>query len=300
MTKNLTIICGPTASGKSALAVDLAKEHNGVVINADSMQVYNALPMLTAQPDPQDFASVPHRLYGVLEPEKKCSAREWCDLAVAEIERTWSNNQHPVIVGGTGLYIKALMEGLSPIPDVPQDIRTEGNNLQKKLGNPGFHEMLQMLDPDMASRLNPNDTQRLIRAWEVITATGQSLAAWQNEPLQGPPSDWRFSVIIMTPERTALHGRCNARFDWMMENGALQEVRDFCESLDSGAVPQDAPITHALGFHPLQDHLKGLLDQAKAIEKAKIETRQYAKRQDTWFRHQIREKENIDSIQHIP
>lgn len=290
---SVTIICGPTASGKSALGLEVAQNRDGVIINADSLQVYNALPLLTAQPDVADKEKIPHRLYGVLDRLDKCSAQDWRERAIAEIKTVLDQGKHPVVVGGTGLYLKTLMEGLSPIPDISPDIRARAVALQAETGNPGFHSVLRDVDPVMAERLNPNDTQRLIRAYEVMIATGQSLSVWQSKPLQGPPEGWRFHVMIKTLDRAVLHQRCDLRFDWMMDNGALDEVH---ENLD---LPDEAPVTHALGFRPLRDYINGTLSKDEAVALAKAETRQYAKRQDTWFRHQIRPQPWVDDIQRV-
>ncbi|MBI2235219.1 MAG: tRNA (adenosine(37)-N6)-dimethylallyltransferase MiaA [Micavibrio aeruginosavorus] len=297
---DITVICGPTASGKSALAVDLARQQHGIIINADSMQVYDALPVLTAQPGAEDREAAPHVLYGALPPRERCSAQSWRALAVAEIEKAAAQGRHPVIVGGTGLYLKALTHGLSAMPDVPPEIRAASIALQESLGNPGFHAALAKRDPVMAARLNPNDRQRLIRAYEVIEATGRSLAEWQDSPLQPPPEDWRFRIVIKSPERAELHARCDRRFSMMLEQGALEEISALHQAIAAGIVPEDAPITHALGFHPLCDFLEGRIDRAEAVARAQAETRQYAKRQDTWFRHQIAPSEHIEEIVRVP
>ncbi len=279
--QNITVIAGPTAGGKSALALRLAQERNGIVINADSMQIYDALPILTARPNGQDLSQAPHRLYGILPPHETCSAARWRALAVAEIEQSWAAEQQPIVVGGTGFYIKSLMEGLSPIPGIPETVRAETIALHAELGNPVFHAALAAIDPVMAARLHPNDTQRLIRAYEVMKATGQSLNDWQALPGQGAPARWRFNITLVMPDRKTLYDRCNTRFDAMMHGGALDEAANYTG-------PADAPVTHALGFRPLRDYLAGRIPLDDAIERAKAETRQYAKRQVTWFRHQIK------------
>ncbi|HEY8189044.1 MAG TPA: tRNA (adenosine(37)-N6)-dimethylallyltransferase MiaA [Micavibrio sp.] len=298
--QSITVICGPTASGKSALAVDLAEKRSGIVINADSMQVYDALPILTAQPGQDDLDRVPHRLYSRHDARHKYSAQDWRNDAVAEIESAFSAGRTPVIVGGTGLYLKALIHGLSEMPDVPDDIRAAGNALQKEMGNPAFHAMLAQRDPVMAGRLNPNDTQRLIRAWEVFETTGESLAVWQGKPLQGPPDHWLFHVIVITPNRAELRRRCDLRFDLMLRHGLLDEIGDFSARIDRNEVPETAAIANALGFRPLRQFLKGAISRDEAVFQAKAQTRQYAKRQDTWFRHQIRSNPQIESIRRVP
>ncbi len=170
---------------------------------------------------------------------------------------------------------------------MPAHIRAIGNALQKELGNPAFHAELAKRDPVMAARLHPNDTQRLIRAWEVLEATGKSLADWQSVPPGGPPAPYEFEIELVMPPRDELYDRCNRRFDIMIDNGVLGEAAAFQSRIDGGGVPTDAPVTHALGFRPLQRHLKGEITRAEAVTLAKAETRQYAKRQTTWFKNQI-------------
>lgn len=300
MKSLITIICGPTASGKSALAVDLARRDNGVIINADSMQIYDALPILTARPSEQEQQNIPHRLYAMLDPTKTCSAQAWRDMALPEIESALAKNQHPVVVGGTGLYLKTLVYGLSPMPKISATIRMKANARQAELGNPAFHAELQNRDPVMAARLNPNDTQRLIRAWEVFEATGESLATWQAMPLQGPPPGWRFRIIVKSPPREKLHQYCDQRFESMLELGAMEEVAALKSLIRSGSVPVEASITHALGFRALSQMQDGLINREQAVALAKAETRQYAKRQDTWFRHQMRPVPHIEDIIRVP
>lgn len=290
MTAPIPVIAGPTASGKSALALERATRDNGVVINADSMQLYDAIPLLTACPDEHDLAAAPHRLYRALAPGDDCSAARWATMALNEIATAFANGQTPVIIGGTGLYLRALIEGLSPIPAVPPEIRARAGARQAELGNPGFHADLAARDSVMASRLHPQDTQRLIRAWEVLEATGRSLAYWQTLPPEPPVIDGvelRFDVTIFDLPRALLHERCDRRFMQMIERGALAEVDALSALIDSGAVPPAAAITNALGFSALRDHRRGLLTLPEAVTKAQAQTRQYLKRQCTWLRHQI-------------
>lgn len=281
------IIAGPTASGKTARAIALAREVGGVIINADSMQVYDALPTLTAQPTDEEQAQSPHRLFSVLSPEETCSAQIWREMALKEINRAADDGHVPIIAGGTGLYLKALLEGFSPIPDIAPDIRDEGTALQKELGNPAFHQHLSTLDPVMAGRLNPNDTQRLIRAWEVLKGTGKSLSYWQEQPPTGAPEGLDFEIEIVMPERPQLYERCNRRFDLMIESGILGEVAALDEKIKAGHVPENASITNALGFKPLRTYLEGETPLDEATEQSKQDTRNYAKRQMTWIRNQL-------------
>lgn len=287
------IIAGPTASGKSARAMEIAGDENGVIINADSMQVYDALPVLTARPSEEEQAQAPHRLYAVIPPWESCTAQRWRDMAIAEIEKTLKAGQTPMLVGGTGFYIKALTHGLSPMPDIAPETRAEIMALQEKLGNPGFHDALAEIDPVMAERLDPNDTQRLIRAYEVIKESGKSLAEWQNMPAQGPPENWEFSYHVILPERHVLHEKINNRLDQMVDEGALDEVRELDDMIQDGKVPPDAGVTMAYGFRPLRDYIHGKKTLEEAIEGTKAEIRQYAKRQTTWLRHQIKETKTL-------
>lgn len=281
------IIGGPTASGKSALALEVAAEQNGVILNADSMQVYDALPILTAQPSAEDKTQAPHDLYGTLHPNESCSAGNWREMVLPRIVQILEEGRTPIVVGGSGLYIKALTEGLSPIPDIPEDIRQAAANRQKEMGNPTFHAELQKRDPVMAQRFHPYHTARLVRAWEVLEATGKSLSEWQMLPRLRPPEEWTFEITLVLPERETLRERCDRRFIWMLENGAAEEAEAFMARLDKGEVNEGAPIVKALGFRALRDWISGQASKEEAIEKASAQTRQYAKRQVTWFRNQI-------------
>lgn len=295
-TKTIHVICGPTASGKSGLALDMAAEKNGVIINADSMQVYDGLPTLTAQPSEEDKASIPHRLYGARHPNEACSAGNWREMAQPVIVEALDSGQTPIVVGGSGLYVKALIEGLSPIPDIPDEIRNAANQKQAALGNPAFHAELEKRDPVMAQRFHPYHTARLIRAWEVLEATGKSLAEWQDIPSIPPPEDWVFEITIAAPARDILYERCNTRFVAMTESGALDEVKDHTKQVENGVIQPGVPLNKALGLKPLQAYLKGDISKNEAVEQGQNETRQYAKRQVTWFRHQIKPARNIMAI----
>jgi len=290
------IIGGPTASGKSAHALKLASQENGVIINADSMQIYDGLHLLTAQPSQADLDKVPHRLYSALHPNEPCSAGNWREMVEPVIHETLAQGKTPIIVGGSGLYIKALMDGLSPIPDIPQEVRDRVVALHEKLGNPKFYDALYERDPIMAERFHPFHTARLIRAYEVIEATGKSLSEWQELPLITPPEDWIFHVHLILPERETLYNRCNERFLWMMENGAIEEVEAFDAALKSGDILDNVPLKKALGAPALRAYINGELSKEDAITKAQGQTRQYAKRQVTWFKHQIKKQKNIAQI----
>ena len=281
------IIAGPTASGKSAKALGLAHDLDGVIINCDSMQIYDDLPILSAQPSAADLASAPHRLYAALHPNDVCSAGNWREMAQPVIEEVIKDGKTPIICGGTGLYIRALMEGLSPMPDIPDDVRERVVARYENEGAEKFYADLEARDPVMAQRFHVNHKARIIRAMEVLEATGKSLAEWQERPREAPPENWSFEVHKVLPERDVLYARCNERFLWMMENGALEEVEAFDQRLQNGEVKDGVPLTKALGFKNLRSFLRGEMSKEEAIEKSQTDTRQYAKRQMTWLRNQL-------------
>ncbi len=281
------IVAGPTASGKSSKAIELAKKSNGIIINCDSMQLYNGLPILSAQPPDTDKQIVPHRLYAEIHPNDICSAGDWSRLVTPIIHKTFENNQTPIITGGSGLYIKALTQGLSPVPDIPNSVRQEAIQKQKNLGNPAFHAELEKLDPIIAARLEPNNTARLVRAYEVVIGTGKPLSEWQKEPRIPPPAYWDFNFEIILPERETLYERCNERFELMIEMGALDEVAALTTDINEGRINDNVPLTKALGYKELRDYLAGDLSREDAITKAQTSTRHYAKRQITWFTNQM-------------
>jgi tRNA dimethylallyltransferase len=295
-SSTVLVIAGPTASGKSALALEKAREINGVIINADSLQLYDALPILTARPSASDMKAAPHRLYGIMAPDQAATAILWRDLAIAEIRAALHQGQVPILVGGTGFYIKTLIEGLSPVPEVPDEVRILGEDLMDKVGIAAFFEAFREKDPEMAAKLDPNNRQRLIRAWEVLAHTGQSLAWWQSLPKQHAPEDLLFEITLVMPDRDVLYDRCNRRFEDMIASGAVQEAREFDDRIMAGKVPIDSPATKALGFEALQAHVRGEMPIESAIFLAQNDTRHYAKRQATWFRHQVAPQKNIVRI----
>ncbi len=291
--QTIHIIAGPTASGKSAKALEIAARENGVILNADSVQVYDGLPILSAQPSDDDKKSAPHDLYGTYHPNEDCSAGNWREDVIGKINQVIENGQTPIICGGSGLYIKALMEGFSPIPDIPDEIRQRVIKRQEELGNPAFYEELKKRDPVMADRLHPFHTARLVRAYEVIETTGKSLADFQDLPKDAPPTHWDFYVTLIMPERAALYARCNKRFEQMLEMGALEEVEDFTNKIENGEIKDNSLLCRALGYTRLRDYLKGTLSKEDAIALSQQDTRQYAKRQMTWFRNQLTADETL-------
>ncbi len=225
------VIGGPTATGKSALAVALAERLDGEVINGDSMQVYRGLPILTAQPDEATRARAPHRLYGVLDLDERCSAGRWQGMALAAINDARAAGRVPIVVGGTGLYLRALMGGLADIPDTPAALRAEIAQQLDEMGAPAFHAAFAKQDPEMAARLAPTDRQRLIRAAEVLAATGRSLADWQREtrPALAGGAPLTFRTILVNPPREAVYAACDGRFTAMVARGALDEAREMAD-----------------------------------------------------------------------
>lgn len=283
------VVGGPTASGKSALALAVAERWNGTVINADAMQVYRELRVLTARPTDEDTTRAPHRLYGALPAEERCTVARWLDLALAEIATAQHQGRVPVVVGGTGLYLKALMEGLAAVPDIPPEMRNEARTRHAALGGPAFHADLRRLDPEMASRLKPGDTQRLIRAWEVVTATGRSLARFQEAPAVAPEL-W-FVPIRLLPPREPLYAACDTRCRRMLDEGALGEVR----ALMALNLDPDLPAMKSLGVREIARHVAGEVSREAALTAFQQTTRNYAKRQLTWFRHQMPDAQTWDA-----
>ena len=246
------------------------------------MQVYRELRVLTARPGDADLARTPHHLYGVLPAAERCSAARWRSMAVAVLEDLHATGRVPVVVGGTGLYLRALMEGLADVPAVPEDMRRAARARRAALGAGAFHAELSARDPVMGARLDPGDTTRTLRAWEVLEATGRSLADWQALPADGPPPGFRFLPVFVDPPRDVLYARCDRRFGTMMDEGALDEVR----ALDTLGLDPGLPAMKALGVPELRAHLRGDRALDDAVAHARMQTRRYAKRQVTWFRHQ--------------
>jgi tRNA dimethylallyltransferase len=284
------ILGGPTASGKSALALALARALGGTVINADSMQVYRELPVLTAQPSAADRTAAPHRLYGFLPLTERCSAARWAMLARTEIDAARGEGRLPIVVGGTGLYLRALVDGLAPVPDVPADIRQAARQRLADIGKAAFHAELGRRDPQMAARIRPSDPQRMVRAWEVIETTGRSLADWQEQAKgsSAGPAD-RFVTLLLLPERQQLYAACDARFQAMIRRGALDEARAVAVYAEAPGLPG----LKALGLRELIAHIRGQMSLDTAIAAGQQATRRYAKRQVTWFRHQLPEARQI-------
>lgn len=286
------LIAGPTASGKSALALAFAERRGGVIINADSMQVYRELRIITARPSAEDEACVPHRLYGHVGAAAGYSVARWLADVEGALDEARHRGWRPIIVGGTGLYFKALTEGLSPVPEVPDAIRHHWRNEAQRIGAGGLHATLAARDRVMADRLNPADAQRLTRALEVLDATGRSLADWQAQSGTPLVAIEHADRIVIAPPRETLHKRSDQRFAQMLETGALEEVGALMQ-LELAPV---APVMKAIGVRPLAAHLAGAITRVDAIARGQQETRQYIKRQQTWLKRHMYAWKSIRTI----
>jgi tRNA dimethylallyltransferase len=281
--KDAVLIAGPTASGKSELALRIAEAVDGVVLNADSMQVYRDLEVLTARPDDAELARAPHRLYGFVAGADAYSVGRYIEDATATLREVRAEGRVPVMVGGTGLYLRALLEGLSPVPPPTDGVRQRWRDEARRVGAAALHAVLAERDPVMARRLVPTDTQRIVRALEVLESTGRSLADWQALPGRPALDCERCVRLVLSPTRQVVYERCDRRFDAMLAGGVLNEVKALAEL---GLAP-DLPIMRAVGVRPLMAHLGGHLTLAEASDVAKTETRNYAKRQFTWLRRNM-------------
>lgn len=277
------LIAGPTASGKSALALRLAQAHDGVIINTDSMQVYRDLRVLTARPNADEEALAPHRLYGTVDAAVNFSAGAWVAEAASVLAEVRAQNRLPIFTGGSGLYFKALTVGLSDVPPIAAEVRDDVRARLERDGPEALHVALSLRDPASAQRLNPRDRSRVARALEVVEATGRSLTDWHADALPPLlPAD-TYSALFLTPERDELYARIDARFDVMLGAGALDEVA----ALAARHLDPLLPAMKAHGVPALIRHLAGELTLEEAAVIGRADTRHYAKRQFTWFRHQL-------------
>jgi tRNA dimethylallyltransferase len=280
--KPLVLIAGPTASGKSALAISLARLGSGEIINADASQVYRDLRILSARPTAEEEQTVPHHLFGFMDGAQACSTGLWRDHAVRTLEAVHQRHKLPIIVGGTGLYLRTLLHGIADVPEIPPAVRTEVRNLTPA----ALRTALEAEDPESAARLNPADRQRQARALEVIRGTGKPLLFWQQQ-MQGGllhrPDIGPILQLVLLPDRAALYDRCDARFAAMMAAGAMDEVA----ALQARHMAPDLPVMKAVGVPELLAHLSGAMSRADSITAATLATRHYAKRQYTWMRNQF-------------
>ena len=273
------IVAGPTASGKSALALAIAERLGGTIINTDSMQVYRELRVLTARPSLEQETQIPHRLYGVRPAAEAGSVAWWRTQALAAMDESRAAGRLPILTGGSGMYFAALTDGLADIPDPGLVARAEARRLLVEQGAAALHASLAHVDPATAARLNPEDSQRIARAWEVWRGTGRGLAAWQTD--RGPPAPWHFKALLLDPPRDALRAAIADRFEAMLNDGALCEVRD----LLALKLDPSLPAMRAHGVPELAAHLRGKLSLQQAGRRAELVSGQYTRRQATWFRH---------------
>jgi tRNA dimethylallyltransferase len=314
MNQGVIFIAGPTASGKSGAALALAELlagqpmggfgggfggglQGGVIINADSMQIYRELEVISARPPREDMDRVPHRLYGVLSGAERCSAGRWRTMALAEIEAAHQAGRWPIVVGGTGLYFKVLLEGIADVPDIAPEVLDEVQRRHDALGPERFRAELAQVDPQAAARIELGDQQRLVRAAGVHAATSRSLTSWQSDQPKDGGLGLPVAKFVLAPERHVIYERCNERFGKMLDSGGLAEI----ENLQTLGFDPDLPVMKAVGVPELMQHLRGEIDLETAVSLAQQATRRYAKRQLTWIRNQMSDWEivsDFDSQQH--
>lgn len=295
MTKSAVLIAGPTASGKSGLAVRLAEAVGGTVINADSMQLYRDLDIVTACPSAAETARAPHQLYRVVDGTDAFSAARWHAAAAEAISESWDSGRLPILVGGTGLYFKTALEGLSAVPDIPDEIRQQVRAWLEAEGAAGLHARLEKEDPKTAATLAPNDRQRTARALEVFLATGRPLLDWHAETVPGTLAEadqaGRVGKFLLELPRATLYGRIERRFVEMVDAGALEEIQALAER----RLDPELPVMKALGIPSLIAHFAGECSLEDAIRDAQTQSRRYAKRQMTWFRNQFADWIRVDA-----
>lgn len=285
------LLAGPTASGKTALSLHAARSLDAEILNADSMQVYSGLQLISARPTAEEIEGVPHHLFGKIDPSIRYSVGDWSRAALDRMADIRSRGKKVVIIGGTGLYFKALTEGLAPVPEIPEEVRQKVDQIARLEGLDALEELAEEYDPDGVERIKPGDRQRLQRIAEVGLATGQALSVLQAEtrPMLKPGS-WH--GVVIKPDRAELYERIERRFDQMIEEGALEEAR----KIDALGLAQDLPAMKAVGLPPLLAHVRGEMSLEKAIDLAKRDTRRYAKRQFTWFSNQTPEWHRVTSL----
>jgi tRNA dimethylallyltransferase len=274
----VALIAGPTASGKSALALALAEQVGGVLVNADSAQVYRDLPILSAAPGPDELSRAKHLLYGVLDGAQACSAADWAGMAKRAIADAHASGRLPILVGGTGLYLRTLLQGIAPLPPIDRDVRSKvrGSSVEENRAK------LLKLDPDATARLKPADRLRIARALEVVLSTGKTLREWQQHLEGGIAEAIALRPLILLPPRDWLYRRCDERFAGMIENGAVAEVQTL---LDRHLSPE-LPVMRGIGVREMASWQRGEINREEAIAAGQQATRRYAKRQYTWFAHQ--------------
>lgn len=287
--KQAIIICGPTASGKSQFAHVLASKYDGEIVNADSMQIYKQLKVITSSPPQEQKLELGYHLYNFLDIDEHFSAANYADMAPKEIESINEKGKIPFIVGGSGMYIDMLLNGYSTIPPIDTDVRENVRVLYQQIGAVQFFQLLKKADPEVAKILNVNDKQRVQRAYEVISQTGKSILYFQSQGRHRVLKDYQFTILYLIPKRELLYEMCNKRFKEFVNNGAIDEAKYVLDNYPN----LDASGAKALGLQELMSYLKGQITIEHAIETASAKTRQYAKRQCTWFSHQLKEKREV-------
>ena len=291
MEPRIWLIAGPTASGKSALALRLAQRIGGELINADALQLYADLRVLTARPTVEEEAQAPHHLFGVVDAAEGWSVGRWLRAALAAIDDITARGAQPILVGGTGLYFKALTQGLAEVPSVPPSVRTATASDFEAMGEAAFRARLAGVDPVAEARINPADRQRLTRAWEVFAASGRALSDWQAATAPAiPPLSWR--GVALDPPREELFARCDARLEAMAAAGALDEAA----AMAARSLSPDLPAMKAVGYRELAAVAAGQTPLAAGLQDAQRETRRYAKRQATWLRGQMADWPRISAL----
>ena len=283
------VVCGPTASGKTQFAHLLAKKNNGEIVNADSMQLYKSLPIITSSPSPKLRNELPYHLYNFLDINYECSVAKYAQLATEKIKEISTRRKLPILVGGSGMYINSLIKGFSYIPDIEPEVRKEVRSLQQSLSSNDFFELLKKSDSEIAKVLNAQDSQRVARAYEVFLQTGKSISYYQKSNtklLEG----FSFKAILLLPNRQFLYSMCNNRLEQMFKNGAVEEVK----SLLNEKCNINALAMKSLGVKEIISYLENRISKDEAMELAKTRTRQYAKRQVTWFKNQLQEKDIME------
>jgi len=281
-SKPIVILFGPTASGKSSLAMSIASKIDAVIINCDSKQLYKEIPIITAQPTKEEQSLIPHEMYGVISVAEHCSVGRWLDMVKPVIEKAWQSGKVPMLVGGTGMYIKYLTEGIPQMPYIDDDIRKKVRGEVASLGSAVVHENL---DDAMRQKLEPGDKQRVARAYEVLLQTGKSLAYWQEQPAIPVFDNVQFHKFFLSPPREKVYENCNMRFEQMMQEGVLEEI----EEMKAMGLSDELPSMKSHGVPELIAYLNGDMTKEDAIWQAQRNTRHYIKRQFTWFRGQLKD-----------
>jgi len=274
----VALIAGPTASGKSTLALEIAKRSGGVIVNADSAQIYRNLPILSAAPTCEERAQAEHRLYGMRDPAEPCSAAEWAEMARKEIAEIHAEERLPILVGGTGLYVRTLLDGIAPVPRIDPAVRERVRSQSVEQNR----AELESADTEAAARLRPTDKTRMARALEVVLSTGRTLGQWQQHRKGGIGKQVDLKPLILLPPRDWLYARCDERFERMFESGAVEEVK----TLLARGLDPSLPAMRAIGVRQITNYLSGSATREQAVAAGQQATRNYAKRQYTWFAHQ--------------